>query len=258
MKSYPIIFSGPMVRAILEGRKTQTRRVVKPRNSYFDGGSWPRDVVNVLFKDWGNAWVDEGPSPAGNPGPYLHLPLPELGTTHRIYPRWQPGDLLWAREKWRFLGVDMNRLGRTHYHEDVVLEFAADGKRETIEVKWDIGEALLKTHSHWRPSIHMPRWASRITLKVEDVRVERLQEISLNDVEVEGIAAYTFARGVISESPPDPRWKFIELWDSVNAKRGFEWASNPWVWVIQFKIQKILSPVPEGISQPLSTALEGG
>ena len=81
----------------------------------------------------------------------------------------------------------------------------------------------------------MPHWASRLTLKVLRIRVESLQEITLEDVKAEGIGSFTFAKGVLSETPPDPRWKFIELWNSLNAKRGYGWAANPWVWVVEFR-----------------------
>ena len=81
----------------------------------------------------------------------------------------------------------------------------------------------------------MPRWASRITLEIVNVRVERMQEITEADVIAEGIGAFTLFRGVLSEYPPDPRWKFIKLWNSINAKRGYGWEVNPWVWVLEFK-----------------------
>uniref|UniRef100_A0A6M3XHW1 Uncharacterized protein n=1 Tax=viral metagenome TaxID=1070528 RepID=A0A6M3XHW1_9ZZZZ len=81
----------------------------------------------------------------------------------------------------------------------------------------------------------MPRWASRITLEVVRVRVERVQEITEADVIAEGVGAYTLARGVLSDAPPDPRWKFIEIWNSINVKRGYGWDTNPWVWVVEFR-----------------------
>ena len=79
----------------------------------------------------------------------------------------------------------------------------------------------------------MPRIASRIMLEITAVRVEQLQDISADDVIAEGIGSYTLARGCLATPPADPRWKFIDLWDSINGKKA-PWASNPWVWVIEF------------------------
>ncbi|MCK5605675.1 hypothetical protein KAR91_27520 [Candidatus Pacearchaeota archaeon] len=97
MKDHPMLFKGDMVKAILDLRKTQTRRIITPRNSFLDGRPWEKRYKESK-PDWDNAWVDSGPSPAGNVGPYLHLPFPELGTTHRIYPRYAVGDTIWVRE----------------------------------------------------------------------------------------------------------------------------------------------------------------
>ena len=91
----------------------------------------------------------------------------------------------------------------------------------------------------WKPSIFMPRWASRITLEIEDVRVERLQEITEEDAKAEGIFAYGYEAGLCGEGSiielPTYIEPFMELWDSLNAKRGYGWAENPWVWVISFR-----------------------
>jgi len=88
----------------------------------------------------------------------------------------------------------------------------------------------------WKSPLFMPRWASRITLEITGVRVKRVQEINTDDCKAEGISGYTFARACCSDNPPDPRWKFIELWDSLNAKRGYGWEVNPFVWCISFKL----------------------
>lgn len=172
-----------MVRAILAGRKTQTRRVIKPQleRMQTSGG--------VLF-----GWLDDHWHGFKNPYGW-------------------PGNRLWVRETWS-----------EHPDGDGIIYRASDPG-------WDDE----KTGLRWHPSIHMPRWASRITLEVTRVWVERIQKISLEDVKAEGIGAFIFAKGVLSETPPDPRWKFIELWDSINAKRGYGWGINPWVWEIEFK-----------------------
>jgi hypothetical protein len=235
MKEHPILFSAPMVRAILAGRKTQTRRVVAASNSLMNGSpcrkeDWPR-------LDYRGAWIDQGPSPAGNPGPYLKVPRPDDDTIHRVYSRKYPGDRLWVRESWQYCG----------WSEDgePQLRYAADGAvawPENIDEEW--GERLLDlwialsdpdnynidnhaSDRRWRPSIHMPRWASRIALEVTTLRVERLQSISENDAIAEGVA---------EPSPFHPlsaKCQFQNLWDSINGAGA--WDLNPWVWVLEFK-----------------------
>jgi hypothetical protein len=215
MTEHPIIFSGPMVRAIIEGRKTQTRRVVKRTRA-----SWQLEDVPATWCPYG-----------------------------------QIGDLLWVRETWRFLGVDMNRHGRTHWVEDAVVQYK-DETRRTVEVDWEIGEAELRRHNRWRPSIHMPRWASRLTLRITDVRVQRVQEISEEDADQEGIPRNWCGNDFTGWTPGDHgylgpgefgsedatdgyyvtgREAFSQWWDSINAKRGYSWEANPWVWAISFE-----------------------
>ena len=188
MKERPIIFSGPMVRAILEGRKTQTRRVVKPQHDCrYDGLAPAREYL--------------GRKHLGSWGAYF-------GWAFVPCPYGQPGDQLWVREAW---GYDCDRN----------LVFRADG--ELAEV------------NRWRPSIHMPSWASRITLEVTDVRVERVQDISDLDALAEGIQV--IGRTEVNDlSRGKFRHAFRALWDSINAKRGHGWDKNPWVWVVQFRV----------------------
>ena len=196
MSDHPIIFSGPMVRAILDGRKTQTRRVVKPQ-PYQIETSWLRPVPGEWWK---------------------HL-RPRL-------PYGIPGDRLWVRETWaEYVDVESG------VHDDERFCYRATDKM-MLPVKW-------------RPSIHMPRWASRITLEVTGVRVERLQEISEADARVEGVGRDTNPCDHVRQScadigclGPTHRASFCELWDTLNAKRGYSWESNPWVWVVEFKLVK--------------------
>jgi len=195
----PILMNGESVIGIIDLRKTQTRRVVKGR----------------IALDW------------LQPGMFSprYVALPE----NYLSPYGYAGDLLWVREN---CAIGINDDG------ELACDYFADGKRrvfeQTIYNEADRGW-LTYINDGRRPSIFMPRWASRITLKITNVRVERLQEISLNDVKAEGIGPFTFAKGVLSDSPPDPRWKYIELWNSINAKRVYTWDSNPWIWVIEFK-----------------------
>ena len=203
MSERPILFSGPMVRAILEGRKTQTRRVLKPSaylRRYNDERRLNLSEAQLLDAKAHAARVNIGrglPSPCG-----------------------APGDTLWVRETWapsRFKAGDPN------------YAYRADGEREGV--------------GRWRPSIHMPRRASRLTLRIKSVRVERLQEISEADAIAEGVLR-TGGRAQLQPNHFRPaRELFSELWDSINEDRA-PWASNPWVWVVEF------SRVTEGATAP--------
>lgn len=218
---HPILFSTPMVRAILAGKKSQTRRVVSARNSLFDGG--PVDKKRWGELQFAKAWVDPGPSPAGNPGPYLKVPREADGDryVHRIYPRIQPGDRLWVKETWC-------RLMRAGHFVDGVAFYAADGEGFPKLKSTDGTEA-----SPWRPSIFMPRWASRINLEVTAIRVERLQDMTREDAYAEGLS--------------NPGESFPALWDAINGKRpGCSWADNPWVYALTFC--RLAGPV-EAINQ---------
>lgn len=204
MTEKPILFSGEMVRAILEGRKTQTRRVVK----------LPKEKGKEYRFD--GAWKD-GPKPF-NAGEYLHLPFRNLadgpnGWEHEMSvrefcPHGNPGDLLWVRETWR---PQDGMTIECRYQDEI--EYRADGNRPKEP-----------TDCCWKPSIFMPRWASRITLEIIGVRVERLQDISSADAIAEGVPV------------DDPIHDYQILWDSINGKRpGCSWLSNPFVWAISFR-----------------------
>lgn len=177
----PILFKGEMVRAILDGRKTQTRRVVKPQPKY---GAFNCDC------DWDVYWYENDKE------------------IHVRCPYGQPVDRLWVRETWT----------------------NADGEKD-IRYRAEERAICCDALYRWRPSIHMPRWASRITLEITSVRVERLQDISEEDAKAEGVSAMLV--------PPDGgSWPYAQgfeyLWNSL-AKPGSTWANNPWVWVIEFK-----------------------
>ena len=220
MKEHPILFSGPMVRAILGGRKTQTRRVVARGNSFVNGSRANSIAWSRLNFEAPEVFVDAGPSPAGNPGPYLHVPRRDDESVHRVYPTWQPGDRLWVRETcWVHRG---SKRFAWYVHQDV---FTVDPARDNVRK---------------RPAIHMPRAESRILLEITDVRVQRLQDISEADAIAEGLRwrdaldAWT-AGGDSWPTFSDPRRAFAGLWDSINAARGFGWETNCWVWAISFK-----------------------
>lgn len=220
MAEKPILFSGPMVRAILDGTKTQARRVVKPKPVSL-GGPAPKVFVHPAdasaeFSDRGGFCVQVTKSPYG-----------------------KPGDRLWVRETWAdWTDVDSERC--VVYQSDglarkVLCDYGGDGDpvelvEETTPI-WPVEK--------WRPSIHMPRWASRLTLNVTGVRVERVQEISHEDCIREGVDSgrWTACDGkrTLPAGHSNARNRFRALWDSINADRGFGWQSNPWVWVIEFE-----------------------
>jgi len=193
LNEHPILFSGPMVRAILDGRKTMTRRVVKDTCPF---------VTVAYFDEETERWYWT----TGAERERLPTDLC-LGKC----PYGQPGDQLWVRETW---------LSYRHLHKN--------GRDEALLIYRADGEDLPKQArgTKWRPSIFMPRWASRITLEITAVRVERVQDIGDEDAEAEGLSWCNAA---------SPRDKFQCLWNSLNAKRGYGWEANPWVWVIAFK-----------------------
>jgi hypothetical protein len=199
VKERPVLFSGPMVKAILEGRKTQTRRVVKPQPPKEAGLGL---TVNTYSEpDYYQALFFRGPT----------VESTGMGRPVKC-PYGKPGDRLWCRETWR----------PQHPYDLPGQEkpiYAADWTPEEFE------QIYGKTWG-WKPSIFMPRFASRITLEVVNVRVERLQDISEADCVAEGIEDI---------GAGDLRGMFAVFWSSINDKRGYGWASNPWVWVVEFK-----------------------
>lgn len=204
----PILFNGPMVRAILEGRKTVTRRPVKATKAHADG---------FMMLDHGKGWRPYnafGDFASDHEG--MEYPI--------ACPYGKLGDRLWVRETcfindYREASVPEQERAdcETHYRADGIPDF--EGEEELIR---------------WRPSIHMPRWASRILLEVTDVRVERLQDITEEQALAEGIkkhsdGGYHVEDGKhFSDSPVE---SFACLWSSV----GGDWDANPWVWCVSFK-----------------------
>lgn len=214
MKERPILFSAPMVRAILSGTKTQTRRLLP---AVFNS---PPDLVVAANQpgDW------NGPFKKSADSWGIHFGG-QWGTSLRC-PYGLPGDRLWVRETW-----GLHRFGDfTCWHRDSI----AGRSEDDLRLSWDLAYAAdaESPYDHWRPSIHMPRWASRIALDVTEVRVERLQAITPSDAIAEGV----FGDGRYATAPPLPYpvATFADLWDSINGARA-SWASNPWVWVVSFK-----------------------
>lgn len=224
MTERPILFSAPMVRAILDGSKTQTRRVVKESLqrviASMDGDTESGCVIT---------WSEDG---HGGPGWYAHsAEYPEEGAEYLGKGPYRLGDRLWVRETWH----PAARLG-TEY----LIEYKADESERTVDAGWEGPTPTIDAaigRSAWLPSIDMPRWASRLTLEVVGVDVERLQDITGEDVLKEGVGqpiGTPLVYGSVTAEWLRTR-EFAPLWDSINAKRGHSWESNPWVWVVEFK-----------------------
>ena len=216
MKERPILFSGPMVRAILEGRKTQTRRVAKPDGLDLVGpcGNSATGDVFLVGRDW--------------PGNMVTVKCP-YG---------QIGDCLWVKETHGLRDCRPHGYPQCliSYHADKVSRLASPGDDDPLEL------APFESPKRWRPSIHMPRWASRITLEITAVRVERLQEITEEDAQKEGADRGLWMPGLgIFMGPTDEeddkrcsyKQGFEFLWSSINGPES--WAVNPWVWVVEFR-----------------------
>lgn len=237
----PILFSGEMVRAILAGRKTQTRRLVTV--------PWKGSRRALPYEPW---WVDEDGK---------LLAQDEYGDFHEASTRMAPyghaGDRLWVKETFQVNHVEYVR-GRLPKSRPTTLAevlYRADGDYAEQFEQVDSPEMAI-----WRPSIFMPRWASRISLDVTDVRIERLDAITEEDAKAEGVEWPSPTVVCACEGPaedpgpthrPDCTWRdptydpcgiraideYAILWNAINGKRA-PWAANPWVWVVSFSVAK--------------------
>lgn len=202
----PILFSAPMIRALLDSCKTQTRRIMKPQ---------PSERAVSCQPLAGNTWSTFAEDR-------------KLSEVQRC-PYGKPGDLLWVRETWQVRGFAFGK----PISETRIAAPSAFHYRATDDGAWKPYWGV------WRPSIFMPRWASRITLEITDIRVERLQEIKETDAIAEGL--------VQSAQFPDrymtpagdyavPVVAYQRLWESINGATS--WNANPWVWVLTFRVHK--------------------
>ena len=193
MKTHPILFSTPMVQAILEGHKTMTRRIIKPqpqpgeRIGYYSTDNNP-ELDEYIFCDTEGVPTEDDPLK----NPYGHI-----------------GDILWVRESFRYFGYDSSKM----------LVYKAG--HNTINFEAQHKES-------WKPSIHMPKAACRIFLKITDIRVERLQDMSREDCKKEGVL-------LGNDNGKFSGWHdvFRDLWEKINGPDS--WNANPWVWVISFE-----------------------
>lgn len=218
VKERPILFSGDMVRAIMAGRKTQTRRVVKYHEpSFWEHGSATNE------RSWHPTVVDRGVLWSDGDGHGFTTPI--------RCPYGKVGDTLWVRETWDHGTCPGDLHGMAGYAADVPVN------RRDYRMHPDAPAGSENWCREWkrRPSIHMPRWASRLTLEVTEVRVQRLQEISDEDCKAEGIDDAWLVKAHI---PSDGRaYCFRHLWDDINGKKH-PWESNPWVWAISFRVKE--------------------
>ena len=206
MRERPIIFSAEMVRAILAKKKTQTRRVMKPQ---------PANGCHYVITDsrHGACHLHTESFNAKQFDRCYVPPRPNFASHILPCPYGKPGDRLWVREAWNFISDEI-----------IVPVYRADDEAQTDK---------------WRSPIFMPREASRITLEITNVRVEQLHEIKAIEVISEGVQfeQHTeFENGGLTPCDEIRAWQaFSDGWNNLNAKRGFSWDSNPWVWVIEFK-----------------------
>lgn len=215
----PILFNTNMVRAILDGSKTVTRRLIKPQPTYSqrDGFSWKGAAYGT----------DAPPTIKGAAYNFRHAAP------------YRTGDILYVRETWQYIyELDGNEqiiedTGRYYYAATDTLPF-----NMFVDSRGIVHENI-----PWRPAIHMPKEAARIWLKVTNVRMERLQEITEEQAEEEGCQAYSFEQeGAVFGQEDIDEWTakamFADLWDSMLKKddvASYGWDSNPWVWVIEFE-----------------------
>lgn len=225
MTDRPILFSAPMVRAILDGRKTQTRRVMRTNHVGY------RSFLRWDGRPHTRAMMACSNGDPGRPESSVFCEDNRIGV---------PGDRLWVRETWRYHDWTNDGLPWIAYAADGchrLCEIIPDEWSDRVEDVWTTLSDQKNTaidgvarDRRWRPSIFLPRWASRLTLDVVSVRVERLQAITEEDARAEGVAVDPAALA----SGATHRQAFADLWDSLNAKRA-PWASDPWVWRVEFR-----------------------
>lgn len=232
MKERPILFSGPMVRALLDGSKTQTRRIGKTQCA----------VWTELSVEYSRH------AKKGKVAVATHLAYPNGTARHGICecPYGIPGDRLWVREAFRF-PESLDHLSPAQVGHKAIsagypqpwcpTQFEADSSRRTPQEWRDfVTPPQANDAGRLRVGMHMPRWASRITLEVTRVRVERLQDISEADAMAEGSPPSHPSIDRISREfgyADFPRSWYAQLWEQINGPGS--WAANPWVWAIEFR-----------------------
>ncbi len=229
----PILFNSEMVIAVLDGSKNQTRRVIKvqPPDDRYQLGTMIESTAREDRKNEGkHHWLiyENGEITSGD-REYFSCPYGKVGSE------------LWVRETWKYNGFTDEGIPFIKYAADGEVEYKlpSDEWSERVQDIWaelsdDIEDEVMD--HKWRPSIFMPRWASRIQLRITNIRVERVCDISEEDCKGEGV--YIELRNAFLLKPPRLRYKFEKLWDSINLDRGFGWETNPYVWVVDFEVLK--------------------
>lgn len=223
LREKPILFSSEMVRAILDGRKTITRRVVKPQPEF--GGAGGKGGAEWNDPRW---WGYEAAD-----GTWVSLAKNDWCDSCIRAP-YEVGMRLWVRETWSPDHAAFYPNFPIVYRADFGPEYDRNDRGEVYS-----SEQKAWYPFQWRPSIFMPRHLSRITLEIVSVRVERLQEITNEDAELEGFTghyspAYVSMGEIVGPDGQEPIEEFRELWGNLNGKT-FPWESNPWVWRVEFK-----------------------
>jgi len=228
MRERPILFKGDMVRAILDGRKTQTRRLL----------GLPEDW-SVIDPDINQPVLGMITSKHPKQGKFgVFITKESNGFRERdivVCPYGKPGDRIWVRENYRPY-VDENGVSTIQYQADlsqIEIENTEEAANRWMDLRRPEEQWPEMREPKWRPSIHMPRLASRITLEIVSVRVERLQDISEEDAKAEGVVGEQEAAAAGLEWYDKPRRAFLFLWQSINGPES--WDANPWVWVVEFK-----------------------
>ena len=224
MKERPILFTTEMVKAILDGRKTQTRRVITIKDKYLN-------IDKIL---------PNKPRGICSCGGIFHF---YIGSHEqplywiRLYPNWQVGDRLWVREKALYWTGGAGGTSTVIYFDDPEIpQLIEDNNRLLIarETTNILEGTNVVGKWRWKPPIFMPKWASRIWLEITGVRVEKLQDISEEDAVAEGTPINDFLPiNTARIAGIDTRYYFSGLWDSIN--KDYPWESNPWIWVIEFR-----------------------
>lgn len=225
VKERPILYNADNVKAILNGQKEQTRRVIKkPR--------W----LKVSEVDFSRLWIDTSvPN-----WEYVHIPVKRLDepdwddnrSCREFCPYGLIGDRLWVREAF---WIEHDADGDDNGVFDVGIDLKEDSWARVWYCATDPEPRDKSLYYSKHPSIHMPYWAHRIMLEITGVRVERLRDISISDVEAEGVRINPLEYPDKRYKPEDCIARFADIWDSIHSHDGYDWRSNPWVWVISFK-----------------------
>lgn len=231
MADRPILFSGPMVRALIADRKTQTRRIIKPQPTVHANGAW--------------AWEGKHGGFVGAMGTHIDEGFPRTATDWMPI---QPGDHLWVKENHAIVPRTAYRMSegvqQTLRHDD-------DHDAAVYAAEWERSKP-----GRWRASIHMPRWASRLTLIVTGVKVERLGSISDEDAIAEGILpdpdrpGWWMASTAETDRCPTPRDAYLDLWNSINGDGASR--LDPWVVAYTFTVERRNIDAPANVAKDIS------